>query len=161
MARISFPDAGLGEYADWMVVRPEIAAGMSGFSEAVYTQSKLDVKVREAARYAIALINDCQVCRAARAKDGDEVGIDEGFYAEVPSWRTSTALSPRERLAAEFAERFCIDHLAMDDQFWTRLRAEFADDEVADLTMCCAAWLGMGRAMAVIGVRAPDEPLLV
>lgn len=144
-----------------MVVRPEIAAGMSAFSEAVYNQSRLDVRVREAARYAIALVNDCKVCRAARAKVGDEVGIDEGFYGEVPAWRTSTKLSTRERLSAEFAERFSIDHLAMDDEFWARLRAEFADDEIADLTMCCAAWLGMGRAMAVIGVQAPDERLLV
>lgn len=144
-----------------MVVRPEIAAGMSAFSEAVYNQSRLDVREREAARYAIALINDCKVCRAARARAGDEAGIDDGFYAEVPAWRTSSKLSTRERLSAEFAERFSIDHLALDDEFWKRLRAEFADDEIADLTMCCAAWLGMGRAMAVIGVQAPDERLLV
>ena len=49
----------------------------------------------------------------------------------------------------------------MDDEFWGRLRAAFADDELADLTMCCGMWLGMGRVLAVIGVRAPDERILV
>lgn len=161
MARISFTDHGLGEYADWMLARPEIAAGMEAFSTAVYTKSQLGVREREAARYTIALINDCKVCRAARAKQGDEAGIDEGFYAEVPDWKASTRLTEREALAAEFAQRFALDHLAMDDAFWARLRAGFADDEIADLTMCCAAWLGMGRAMAVIGVEAPRETLLV
>ena len=70
-------------------------------------------------------------------------------------------LTDRERLAAEFAERFAIDHLAMDDAFWDRLRAAFADDEIADLTICCGMFLGMGRTLAVIGVRAPDERILV
>ena len=71
------------------------------------------------------------------------------------------ALSDRERLAAEFAERFAIDHLAMDDELWGRLHAAFSEDELADLTICCGCFLGMGRALAVVGVRAPDERILV
>jgi alkylhydroperoxidase family enzyme len=161
LARISFPDTGQGEYVDWLLTRPEIAAGMEAFSTAVYTKSQLDTSEREAARYMIALINDCKVCRAARAKAGDEAGLDEGFYTEIPDWKSSTALPERVRLAAEFAQRFALDHLAMDDDFWTRMRAGYADDEIADLAMCCGAWLGMGRAMAVIGVEAPKERLLV
>ena len=58
-------------------------------------------------------------------------------------------------MAAEFAERFALDHLAMDDAFWTRLHGRLADDELADLTMCCGMFLGLGRVLAVIGVRAP------
>jgi alkylhydroperoxidase family enzyme len=161
MPRITVPDAGFGEHVNWMLTRPEMAAGMGAFSEAVYNHSTLPTSEREAARYTIALINDCKVCRATRAKKGADEGIEEGFYAEVPAWRTSTSLTPRERLAAEFAERFALDHLAMDDEFWARIRTAFTDDELADLTISCGAWLGMGRAMAVIGVRAPDTPLLV
>lgn len=161
MPRITFPEKGLGEHADWMLARPEMAVAMGGLSTAVYGTSTLSKRERETARYTIALINDCAVCRDTRAKDADTVGIDEGFYAEIPEWRTSTALSGRERLAAEFAQRFAIDHLGMDDEFWERLRAAYADDEIADLTMCCGTWLGLGRALAVIGVRAPDERILV
>lgn len=161
MARISFPDRGLGEHADWTLARPEIAIAMGGLSTAVYHHSSLGKREREAARYTIALINDCAVCRATRAKEAEEAGLDEGFYAEVPDWRTSTMLSAREKLAAEFAQRFALDHLAMDDGFWERLRAGYSDEEIADLTMCCGAWLGMGRALAVIGVRAPAEGLRV
>jgi len=64
-------------------------------------------------------------------------------------------------LAAEFAQRFALDHQAMDDVFWDRLRGAFAEDELADLTMCCGMFLGLGRVMAVVGVRAPDERILV
>ena len=49
----------------------------------------------------------------------------------------------------------------MDDELWGRLRAAFSDDELADLTMCCGMFLGLGRVLAVVGVRAPDERILV
>ena len=161
MARISFPEHGLGEHVDWALLRPEMAVGMGALSKAVYENTKLALREREAARWTIALINDCVVCRDTRALGGREAGVDEGFYGEVASWRTGAALSDRERLAAEFAERFALDHLAMDDDFWARLHGAFADDELADLTMCCGMFLGLGRVLAVIGVRAPEERILV
>jgi alkylhydroperoxidase family enzyme len=138
-----------------------MAAGMGALSEAVYGNSQLAVREREAARWTIALINDCAVCRDTRAKDGAQVGADEPFYAEVTDWRASTSLSERERCAAEFGERFALDHLAMDDAFWSRLHAAFSEEELADLTICCGMFLGMGRTLAVVGVRAPDVRILV
>jgi alkylhydroperoxidase family enzyme len=161
MARISFPERGLGEHVDWALLRPDMAVGMGALSEAVYGHTQLALREREAARWTIALINDCVVCRDTRALHGTESGVDEAFYAEVADWRTSEVLSDRERLAAEFAQRFALDHLAMDDDFWSRLHAAYADDELADLTMCCGMFLGLGRVLAVIGVRAPDERILV
>jgi hypothetical protein len=32
---------------------------------------------------------------------------------------------------------------------------------IADLTICCGNFLGLGRVLAVMGVRAPDERILV
>ena len=49
----------------------------------------------------------------------------------------------------------------MDDELWARLHAAFDDGELADLTICCGMFLGSGRALAVMGVRAPDERILV
>jgi alkylhydroperoxidase family enzyme len=159
--RISFPDRGLGEHVDWALLRTEMAVGMGALSDAVYTNSQLPLREREAARWTIALINDCAVCRDTRARDGDAAGIDDDFYAEVARGRDSAVLTEREKLAAEFAQRFALDHLAMDDAVWDRLHAAFADDELADLTICCGMWLGLGRTLAVIGVRAPDERIVV
>ena len=161
MARISFPDAGLGPHIDWALQRPEMAVGMGKLSEAVYGHTRLGVREREAARWTIALINHCVVCQDTRAEKGPEADIDEAFYAEVTDWRTSELLTDRERLAAEFAQRFALDHLTMDDAFFDRMRTGYTDDEIADLVICCGMWLGMGRAMAVVGVPAPDERILV
>ena len=91
----------------------------------------------------------------------EAAGIDDGFYSQVADWRATTALTERERLAAEFAQHFALDHLNMNDELWGRLRAAFSDDELADLTMCCGMFLGLGSVLAVVGVRAPDERILV
>jgi alkylhydroperoxidase family enzyme len=151
----------MGEHIDWALHRPKMAAGMGALSEAVYGNSQLSVREREAARWTIALINDCAVCRDTRARDGEKVGAGEPFYAEVSDWRAATGLSARERLAAEFAERFALDHLAMDDELWSRLHAAYSDAELTDLTICCGAFLGLGRTLAVVGVHAPAERILV
>jgi len=37
------------------------------------------------------------------------------------------------------------------------LRAHFADDEVLDLTLCVAVYLGLGRTLEVLGVRESGE----
>ena len=162
MARIELPPpSGMGEHVDWSLHRTPMAVGMGQLSEAVYGNSQLPLREREAARWTIALINHCEVCQDTRAKDADVHRIDDGFYAEVAGWTTSDVLTERERLAAEFAQRFALDHQSMDDDFWARLRSKFADEEVADLVMCCATFLGLGRALAVVGVAPPDERILV
>ena len=161
MARIGAPDVGMGEHVDWALHRPEMAAGMGALSTAVYDNTRLSIREREAARWTIAVINDCAVCRDTRAKNAESNGIVDGYYALVEDWRNADGLSRRERLAAEFAQRFALDHLAMDDEFWSRLHDAYHDDELADLTMCCAMFLGLGRALAVMGVRAPDQRIIV
>ena len=102
--------AGMGEHVDWSLHRTKMAVGMGQLSEAVYGNTQLALREREAARWTIALINDCVVCQGTRAKDAEAHWVDEAFYAEVADWRTSTELSERERLAAEFAQRFALDH---------------------------------------------------
>src|ERR1700686_5886069 len=93
MTRIEAPESGMGEHIDWALLRPKMAAGMGKLSEAVYGNSQLPVREREAARWTIALINDCAVCRDTRARDGEAVGAGEPFYAQVTDWRSATDLS--------------------------------------------------------------------
>src|SRR4029079_5585000 len=118
MARISVPDHGLGEHIDWSWYRTKMAVGMCALSDAVYTNTQLPLREREAARWTIALINHCAVCQGTRAKEASSADIDDSFYADVANWRASDVLTDRERAAAEFAQHFALDHLNMDDGFW-------------------------------------------
>lgn len=142
------------DLGSWMALRPEMAPGLVGLSEAVYGHSQLPKRVQEIARMRIALANECTVCQGARWAAQDEHGLDEAFYAQVLDWRTAGIYSPRERLAAEYAERFASDHVGLraDAGFWLRFRGVFSDAEIVDLAVCCALWLGAGRTMRVLDV---------
>jgi len=80
-------------------------------------------------------------------------GVTEDLYAHVAEYREHRDYTERERLAIEYAERFALDHQAIDDDLWARLRGAFTDAEVLDLTICVASFLALGRVMAVLGIE--------
>ncbi len=75
---------------------------------------------------------------------------------------TGRVSTERERLSAEFAERYATDHLRMDDEFWDRLHRHFTDDELVDLALCVGSWLALGRFNQVFDIdgacRVPAPP---
>jgi alkylhydroperoxidase family enzyme len=42
--------------------------------------------------------------------------------------------------------------IAGDEDFWSRAKAVFSDDEIVDLTYSIAAWIGTGRALHALGL---------
>jgi alkylhydroperoxidase family enzyme len=78
--------------------------------------------------------------------------IGERFYADLASYRDSDLYSEREKLAIEYAERFCLDHLNIDDDLFARLAANFSDAEILDLSVTIARHLGFGRITQVLRV---------
>lgn len=169
MPRISIPDGSDPLLHVWTGAAPTLSVPAAQFSAAVYEHSTLPLREFEAARVRIAQINDCELCLgwrsardvAARAEEADS--IDEEFYAHIgdPTWN---GFSDREILAAEYAERFALDHRSMDDPFWDRLRAAFTDEEIVELGLCIGMWISQGRLNRVLDVDGgcrvptPDTP---
>lgn len=138
----------------WMAKSPELAAGIGGFSTAVYNRGRLPMRVRELARMVIAFDNECAVCVNTRAADGPAAGVGEELYDHASEWRTWPGYSHQERLAAEFAHRFATDHTGLrdDEDFWSRCSEHFSDELLADLALSCALWLGMGRLLRTLDI---------
>ncbi len=65
---------------------------------------------------------------------------------------TTGALTERERLAAEFARRYAVDHRSMDAAFWARCHDAYTDDELVDLALCVGSWLALGRFNQVFDI---------
>jgi alkylhydroperoxidase family enzyme len=149
MPRIDLPE-GEPLYT-WMSYRPEMAPGVAALSDAAYTKSQLPLRIREIVRFRVALSNDCTVCQRSRSAKADEGGVGEDLYEHVADWRNYDGFSDREKLAAEFAELFTTNHLAMGDEFFGRLRHHFDDGEIVDLGICCLAFL-TGRLLKVLEV---------
>lgn len=137
----------------WGEMVPGIGLAASNFSLAVYEHSTLGLREFEAARLRIAQINGCVFCLDWRTeRDGQKV--EEGFADAVTEWRATDALDDRARLAAEYAERYAVDHHNLDEDFWSRMTAHYSQAEIVELSMCLGSWLAFGRLNHVLGLDA-------
>jgi AhpD family alkylhydroperoxidase len=133
-------------------LRPQLGAMVERMVHGAYEESILPPDERELARMRIAQINDCAACANFRAPSVLEAGVAPELYDNVASYATYPGYTPRQRLAIEYAERFATEHASIDDTFFGRLRELFTDPEILDLTLCIAVFLGLGRALTVLGV---------
>jgi alkylhydroperoxidase family enzyme len=137
----------------WGQMVPRIGPAAAAFSAAVYAHTTLGLREFEAARLRIAQINGCLFCQDWRT-ERDGASVEDGFDDAVRDWATTDALDERAKLAAEYAERYALDHHGLDDEFWTRMFAHYTQAEVVELTMCLGAWLSFGRLNRVFGLDA-------
>lgn len=135
----------------WGQMVPGIGPAAANFSQAVYDHTTLGLREFEAARLRTAQINGCIFCKDWRTEmDGETV--EDDFPDAVEKWQTTDALDSRARLAAEYAERYALDHHGLDDEFWARMKAEYSDAEIVELSMCLGSWLAFGRLNHVLGL---------
>ncbi|GEE03859.1 carboxymuconolactone decarboxylase [Gordonia spumicola] len=137
----------------WGEMVPGIGPAAAGAATAVYAHSTLGLREFEAARLRIAQINGCLFCQDWRT-ERDGVKVEETFDQAVRDWRTTDAFDDRVRLAAEYSERYALDHHGIDDEFWERMRASYTDREIVELSICIGSWLAFGRLNRVLGLDA-------
>src|SRR5262249_26360415 len=103
-------------------LRPEMAGMVDRMIQTAYQRSKIPAAEREVARMRIAQLNACDACATFGAPSVVAAGAPEEVYAHAAEWATWPGYTARQRLAAEYAERFAADHRAIDDAFFARLR---------------------------------------
>ena len=80
--------------------------------------------------------------------------LSEADYQHVAEWATYDGYDDLDRAAIEFAERFAIDHLSIDQALLDRLRGHLGNELTFELMVCVSSWLALGRVTQVIGVEA-------
>lgn len=149
--RIDIPEGKDAVGYVWGEMVPGIGVAASKLSLAVYSQSTLGLREFEAARLRIAQINGCIVCMDWRTeRDGEKV--EDGFFEAVENWRTTEAFDDRTRLAAEYAERYALDHHNLDDEFFTLMGRHYSQREIVELSMSIGSWIVSGRLNHVLGL---------
>lgn len=70
-------------------------------------------------------------------------------------------LSPRERAALRYTERFWHDHTSVDRAAVADVLEHFSEAEFLELATCISQFIAMGKLFAVLGIPNPafDEPL--
>ena len=82
---------------------------------------------------------------AIRYQDGVEAGIDEDLVCSLEKPQEAENLSDSEKAAIEYGELFATNHLAIDDSVYDNLRKHFSEEEIVELSITVAWFVGFGR----------------
>ncbi len=157
MARLELPEGDQPEIVQVWALRPEMGAAVAGLSTAVYQQSA--AAGASARGRAHADRRDQRLRRLPGLADpgARRAGRRRRAVRERLVVRRPPEYSAQERLAIEYAEKFCLDHRSIDDAFFARLKEHFTDPEILDLTICIGNWVAFGRLTMLLDLDEACE----
>ncbi|MEM9502129.1 MAG: carboxymuconolactone decarboxylase family protein [Pseudomonadota bacterium] len=127
---------------------PEQAIGLMSFGGALKMNRQLSERLVELVRLRIAFFNQCRSCMAIRYSDAVEDGVTEGLVCSLERPQEAKELSDAEKAAIRFGELLATDHLSIDDAVYDELRKHFSTEQIVELGMTCAFFIGFGRLAA-------------
>src|SRR5438309_2472046 len=131
MPRIDLPPGDEPEVTRALSLRPVLAEATLVLERAV-ARSTLDRRLHELVRLRVARINQCVVCMSWRNPTWCD---DEQLLDAVEQWASAPGFTDAERVALEYAERFCIDSPNIDDGLVRRLGEHFDAGQIVELTL--------------------------
>ena len=130
--------------------------------EAPLQNSGLEPKLRELVKIRASQINGCAFCLDMHTKDARAQGEAEQRIYALSAWRETPFFTDRERAALEWT-----DHLTLiaghdvPDDLYGRVRAQFSEEEVAQLTLAVVQINGWNRLVKsfrpVVGSYQPPQ----
>jgi alkylhydroperoxidase family enzyme len=144
MPRIEIPAGDGPEATRALSLVPHFLDAVNAKEAAVWA-SPLPRRTHELVRMRVAEINGCVLCMTWRNNWADEDSL-----AAVSQFATSEHFDAAERVAIEYAERFCTDSKDIDDGLLARLAEHYTPAEIVDLTLVIGKYLSMGRFMQVL-----------
>jgi alkylhydroperoxidase family enzyme len=89
-----------------------------------------------------------------------EIDGGEAKLADLGSWPESRAFSELERVALEYAERMTYTGQKVDDALFARLRAQFSEPQIVELTAAIALENFRSKFNPALGVESQGFCLL-
>jgi alkylhydroperoxidase family enzyme len=148
MARIEIPPGDGPETTRALALRPAFQAAVDELERAVW-KCLLERRLHELVRMRVAKMNRCTVCMDWRNPRWCD---DEALLAGVEQWDVTPGYTEAERVALEYAERFCADSSGFTDDLLARLGQHLDPGEIVDLTLVVGKYLALGRFMQVLGL---------
>ena len=80
-------------------------------------------------------------------------GLTEELIAEIPRYRDSELLTPREKAAIRYAKVLAGDHRQASPELFDELREHFSEPEIIDLGWRIVTFVGYGRFIHALGLE--------
>jgi 4-carboxymuconolactone decarboxylase len=110
-----------------------------GMFEFFHERSKAtDRKLLALAGTKAACLIGCQFCIDIGSHISREAGVTEEQLRTLHAYRESPAFTPVERLVLEYAEAMCQLPVSISDELFARLREQFTDEQIVELTTAVA-----------------------
>ena len=130
---------------DFMRVNPGVIQAMLGLERHV-RQSGFDQKLLALVRMRASQINGCAYCLDMHSKDASANGETEQRLHGLAAWRDTPYYSERERAALEWTEALTlISETRVPDDVYERVRAQFSEDELVNLSLAIVSINGFNR----------------
>jgi AhpD family alkylhydroperoxidase len=100
--------------------------------------SPLEPALRSLLTVHVSQINHCRFCVDINAATLLKRGISEDKLWALEDWRDSNLFDERERAALEYAEAITRSDLEVTDELMARLKRQFDDDPIVELTALIA-----------------------
>jgi AhpD family alkylhydroperoxidase len=125
---------------------PELCKKFLEFSNQL-KECAIEESIRDLVNVRASQLNGCGFCLDMHAKEARIHGERELRLHHVAIWRESTLFSPRERAALAWTEVLTkLPEHGVPDDLYERVRGQFSDKELSDLTFEVMAINGWNRA---------------
>ena len=130
---------------DTGAVSPSAYRVMFGLEKFIH-ESSIEPKLAHLLKMRASQINGCAYCLDMHSKDLRAAGETEQRLYLLDAWRESPMYTDRERAALEWAEAVTlITQGHVPDEVYERVRAQFSEEELINLTMAVVAINGWNR----------------
>jgi AhpD family alkylhydroperoxidase len=118
------------------------------FAGSLKRKGTLPRRLVELVRLRVAFHNQCRSCMAIRYQDAIDDGLTEELVCSLEQPYEAPDLTEAERLAVRYGELLATNHLAIDDELYGRLLEHFTEEQVVELGLQVALFVGVGRLAA-------------
>ncbi len=125
--------------------RPTIAKGIMALRGGIAAGWSLTQRLKELVRLRVAFHNQCRSCMAIRYRDAVDEGVDEDLVCSLENPPEAPDLTDAEKAAIAYADKFAINHLAIDDAEFEKLRQYFSEGQLVEMGAWVAFCVGFGR----------------
>jgi len=127
---------------------PELMGALHHFADVLKAKGTISHRLVEMLRLRIAFHNQCRSCMAMRYQSGIDGGITEGDVCSLEQPEEAPDLTEAEKAALAYADISAINHFAIDEAIFARLRRHYSEAEIVELGLHIAYFIGFGRLVA-------------
>ena len=114
---------------------PRVFLGLSAFYGALDRKaSPVSPALRSLIIVKVSQLNGCGFCVDLNSFILLKRGGEEEKLQALAEWRESSLFTKREKVVLEYVESMTLSHLQVKDSLMERLKKEFTDDEIVQLT---------------------------